>query len=450
MSLLRGRSGAYCPLRKRRLIKLMSYLILKDAYVLAMRGPTDLPKLRSVIIQNNKIVKIVKTFNEKIYRNARIIDCQQQLLMPSFKNGHSHTAMHFLKDVVDTKDFKQWLSDVQKYEKELTPDDIYHLSLAGLIALIKSGYSYTFDMYFHSSSFAAACIELGFRSDVLVTTFNDDISLRRFHQELSFLKHLNHLVMPRVGIHALYSTEPAVLKKYALFSRLGFHPFFTHAAENAWENDESLQKYQMRPIPYLYKMHLFDFGGGIFHGIHLDEKDLEILKRKKVGVISCPQSNIQLHGTLPNYSPLLANKITVSLGTDGAASNRYMDPFHEMRLVKQKLTEEGYADPNLDYDILKMANHNVMATLKRRNLFSITFGQLADLILLDAARLGGLEQPDIFSKIIDRGQTNDVLMTIINGQVLYENRTLYLPQVDLTRNTARLAEIKSRILPSKK
>lgn len=37
----------------------------------------------------------------------------------------------------------------------------------------------------------------------------------------------------------------------------------------------------MTPIAYMDSLGLFENGGGLFHGVHLDEADFDIMKKKK-------------------------------------------------------------------------------------------------------------------------------------------------------------------------
>lgn len=437
-------------LRRRRIKnKPMGEIILKDAYILTMNSPNELPKRRSVIINNYKISKIVTSFDPKNHKNAKIIDCRDQLLLPSFKNGHSHVAMHFLKKVAVQDNLRDWLDFVLPYEKELTEDDIYVLSLYGLMELARNGYSYTFDMYYHSATYATACIDLGFRSDILLTPSSDDSLLKELIKDYTSIRNVDELISPRLGIHGLYTSDPLIVKKVAKLVSNKFQPFYTHLGEIEWENEDSLAKYNLRPVAFLYKNGCFVNGGAIFHGSHLDKSDIEILKKKSVSVITCPQSNLQLNTGLPTYKALIDAKVNIGIGTDGGASNKYLDPFNEMRIIRDKFREEGIEMPNLSYNILKMTNQNVMIAMKKRNLSKISYGQIADLVLIDLHGDYDFSSDAYLDRLIERGSKDDILMTMINGKIVYINKTFPQIQDRIGEIHENVKHIRTRILKKK-
>ena len=56
----------------------------------------------------------------------REIDAKQNLLLPGFKNAHTHSAMTFLRSYADDLPLQEWLyNQVFPMEAKLTPDDVY-------------------------------------------------------------------------------------------------------------------------------------------------------------------------------------------------------------------------------------------------------------------------------------------------------------------------------------
>ena len=424
----------------------MPDIILKDAHILTMNSPTEFPKLRTVYVHNNKIMKIVKSFDGKVPNGVQLLDCRGQLLMPSFKNGHSHVAMHFLREIATQDNFEDWLSNVLAYEKHLTQEDVYYLSLYGLLELARSGYSYTFDMYYHSPAYASACIRLGFRSDVLLTTSNTDPQLRDISTEYFVLDKFDPLIAPKYGIHALYSTDLSIIKKLSSVLSRKRLPFYTHLAETKNEVVDSIEKYEKTPLSTLFKLGVFNNGGAIFHGSHLDAEDIKLLIKKRISVITCPQSNVQLNTGLPDYKKLLDAKINIGIGTDGSASNKFLDPFNEMRIIRHELLKSNSKIPNLEFNILKMSTQNVMNAVKKRNLSKISSSQLADLILVDTGGDIDFENPQYFERLIERGSKKDILMTMIDGKIVYMNNTFPLIGDDIPMIKREVEQRRKRIL----
>ena len=79
----------------------------------------------------------------------REIDACGCVIMPGFKNAHTHTAMTFLRSYADDLPLQEWL-DKQVFPKEaqLTQEDAYWLNILGIMEYLTSGITADFDMYF--------------------------------------------------------------------------------------------------------------------------------------------------------------------------------------------------------------------------------------------------------------------------------------------------------------
>ena len=87
----------------------------------------------------------------------------------------------------------------------------------------------------------------------------------------------------------------------------------------------------MSPTAYLESLGFWGPRTLAAHGVWVDDADIEILKRRQVGVSHNPESNMKLaSGTAP-VAKYLAAGVRLGLGTDGAASNNDLDMFEAMR-----------------------------------------------------------------------------------------------------------------------
>ena len=95
----------------------------------------------------------------------REIDAKGNVLMPGFKNAHTHTAMTFLRSYADDLPLYEWLHEkVFPKEALLTHEDIYHLCKLGIMEYLTSGITSNFDMYFAPLPAAKASADCGFRT----------------------------------------------------------------------------------------------------------------------------------------------------------------------------------------------------------------------------------------------------------------------------------------------
>lgn len=92
----------------------------------------------------------------------REIDLNGDLLMPAFKNAHTHSAMTFGRSFSDDLPLQSWLYDkIFPLEAKLTAEDIYHLSRLAFLEYLESGISACFDMYYFPEAMAKAAVDAG-------------------------------------------------------------------------------------------------------------------------------------------------------------------------------------------------------------------------------------------------------------------------------------------------
>lgn len=78
----------------------------------------------------------------------REIDAKGNLLMPGFKNAHTHTPMTFLRSFADDLPLREWLQQkVFPNEARLKGEDTYWLAILGIMEYLTSGITSNFDMY---------------------------------------------------------------------------------------------------------------------------------------------------------------------------------------------------------------------------------------------------------------------------------------------------------------
>ena len=348
----------------------------------------------------------------------RVVECNGNLLMPGFKNAHAHSAMVFLKDVPEDVTLQQWLFDyVFPREARLQPGDVYHLNRVSYLEYVQNGITFCFEHYFFPPESAQAAKDFGMRT-LLLGTF----SLAEESTPVSELERLCHLynneedglVRYLVGFHAEYTTEAALLKGTKEAISKTKTPFYTHISETAKEVKECYERHQKTPLQYLYEEGLFKYGGGGFHCVHLTDEEVKICKENNINIVSCPGSNDYLGSGVAPLKKYLDNGINIALGTDGPASNHGLNMFREMQLVVDH--QKGEIPP---FEILKMATVNASKAMGLDNADVLAVNKYADIIMLDLSNMK--QTNDIIKNIVYYGKKENVVLTMINGQILYEN-----------------------------
>lgn len=375
------------------------------------------------------------------------IDCKGNLLMPGFKNAHTHSAMTFLRSYADDVPLQTWLQEkVFPMEAKLTGEDIYHLTKLAILEYLTSGITAIFDMYLTPDTIAEACQDMGMRC-VLVSGLNNfSSSVEQMEREYLKWNQKNSLITYQLGFHAEYTCSKDLLYRVSQLAHKYRAPVYTHLAETATEVEECKARYGMTPAVFLDNMGLFDYGGGGFHCVHMTEDDMEVFRRRRLYAITNPASNMKLASGIAPIAEFEKKKIPVAIGTDGPASNNCLDMFREMFLVSglSKLREKDAASLDAE-NILRMATVNGARAMRLNKADCLAKGKLADIIMLDLHQPNMQPIHNIPKNIVYSGSKSNVCMTMIHGRILYRNGEFNIGE-SVEDIYARCGEIVRRII----
>ena len=349
----------------------------------------------------------------------KVIDCQGNLLMPGLKNAHTHSAMIFLRNRFHDVSLQDWLFKcVFPREAKLIASDIYHLDKACFLEYFANGTTACFDHYFFPPEGAKAAEEMGMRVRLLseIKTVEELINLYHFYNDKkeAFARYA-------IGVHAEYTSDEEKLDKTKeVIDRLKC-PFFTHISETKKEVEECIGRHNMPPLKYLFSKGLFEYGGGGYHCIHFTDEEVEICKKNKLFIVSCPGSNQYLSSGIAPLSKYLKEGIRIALGTDGPASNESLDMFREMRLAA---TLENKDIP--PFEVLKMATVNGALAMELYDSDVLAKGKYADIIMIDLSKPNMKETDNLLYNLVHKCNENNVTMTMINGKIVYQNGEYFI------------------------
>lgn len=379
---------------------------------------------------NNKIVYVGEEKKNNEIEFEREINVKQNLIMPGFKNAHTHSPMTFLRSYADDLPLQEWLfKKVFPMEDKLTEEDVYYLSKLAILEYLTSGITSSFDMYFKENAYIQANIDMGYRT-VLCGSVSGEES-KSYELEENFLKYnnMNPLISYRLGFHAEYTANIELLRAISNLVHKYKAPLSTHNSETKKEVLECIERYGKTPTKLFDELGMYDYGGTNFHCVHVNEEDMQILKEKNISVITNPASNLKLASGIAPIQKMMNLGINIGIGTDGAASNNSLDMFKEMFLVTalQKYIQNDASTCPAD-KVLQMATINGARAMGLNNCEKIEEGQEADLIIIDLNMPNMQPQNDIIKNIIYSGSKSNVKLTMIAGKILYEDGKFYINQ----------------------
>lgn len=380
-----------------------------------------------VHVEGNRIV-YVGPEREQEKKFDREIDCERNLLMPGFKNAHTHSAMTFLRSFADDLPLQEWLYHrIFPMEAKLQEGDIEAFARVGILEYLSSGITSNFDMYVDNFAHARASVDMGFRT-VFCGEMNDFTgSLERTREEYEKLNEMNPLVSFRLGVHAEYTTGRKLLEGMADLAHEYKEPVYLHLSETEKEVRECKERYGLSPVQFLDSIGMFDYGGGGFHGVWMSEKDMEICAEKNVSIVTNPCSNAKLASGIADLIGLQEHGVNLAIGTDGPASNNALDMFREMYLaaVLQKLKRRDASAMDAG-EVLRMATVGGSRAMGLSDCETVAEGQLADLVLLDLHRPNMQPENNLVKNLVYSGSKENVKMTMVDGKILYEDGVFFV------------------------
>lgn len=358
----------------------------------------------------------------------QVYEADGNLVMPGFKNAHTHSAMTFLRSYADDLPLQEWLYNrVFPMEAKLTQEDVYWFSVLAIMEYLTSGITANFDMYMKNESNAKASVDTGFRT-VLCGSINDfGGTVEEIEQEYLHFNDYHELISYQLGFHAEYTTKRETLEAMAALGQKYQAPVYTHNSETKAEVEGCIERYGKTPTAFLDSLGMFRYGGGGFHCVHMTEEDLEICRDKKIWVVTNPASNLKLASGIAPVKKMSDMGIGLAIGTDGPASNNCLDMFREMFLTtalqKVSIPDASAVDA---LEVLHMATSGGALAMGLRDCDILAEGKRADLIMLDLYQPNMQPFHNIAKNVVYSGSKQNVKMTMVNGKVLYENGNFHI------------------------
>jgi len=359
----------------------------------------------------------------------RVIDAAGKIILPGLVNAHTHLSMGLFRNYANDLDLFTWLTKkIWPIEAKLTDQDVYSGSLLGSVEMIRSGTTAFADMYFNQEATCEAVKQAGIRANIGATFFgNIEETEQRLPEHYALVKNRNNACNGRIKIdtapHAVYTCSLETLTAAREFSTEMNNRIHIHLSETAKENSDFHAEHNITPTAYLESIGIFDRPVYAAHCVHIDQKDMNILKNHTVFPIHNPSSNLKLgsgFAPVPQFSTL---GLHTAIGTDGASSNNNLNMLEEMHLTS--LIHKGVSgDPRVvsAYETILMATlYGAEALGIDAQCGSLEIGKDADMIFIDtrAAHMQPLHDP--ISAVVYSAQAADIDTVICQGQILMEN-----------------------------
>lgn len=405
-------------------------ILIKNSTLISMSEKREkIERNIDLRIKENKVIEIGQ--NLELNNEEKIIDATGKIVIPGLINTHAHIPMSIFRETLDGYNLQDWLTQkIWPMEDKLTNEDIYYASLLSFIEMIKTGCTTINDMYFMTEDIIKAAKDTKIRLQTSRTLMGDideggNNRIKELEELLNKYQNKDKLITFNIGIHGLYTSTFSYIQKCINYAKEKNLPIHMHFCENAKEVNDIRNAYGINPVQILneeFKNHPLILA----HCVKLTPEDIQNIKGLNVSVSHCPISNLKLGCGISNIAEMLKQNINVTLGTDGQGSGSNLDLFETMKftaLLQKGLNEDATLLPA--YEILKMATINGAKALGLdKEIGSLEEGKFADIIILDLNSVVTNPINNLFSQIVYNAKGNNVNTTIINGNILMEDRKI--------------------------
>ncbi|MBW1612665.1 MAG: amidohydrolase [Deltaproteobacteria bacterium] len=378
--------------------------------------------------------------NKDSIKAKKELDIQGGLIIPGLINSHTHAAMTLFRGLADDLPLMEWLHNyIFPAEGKMDADFVRVGTLLACAEMIMGGTTTFCDMYLFEEEVARAAKEAGMRSVVGEVIYDFPSpnygALEKgfiYTEELIERWKQDPLINIAVEPHSLFTCgEELLVKANDLALRSGV-PLIIHLSETEEEVNEIKKRFGKRPVEHLKDLGLLGSHLIVDHCVHVNESEIELLAENDVRVVHNPESNMKLASGIAPVPEMIAKGITVGLGTDGCASNNNLDLFGEMDMAA-KLHKVNNLDPTVmsAQTLVEMATIEGAKALGLEKITgSLEVGKRADLIVIDTNKPHLVPMYNPYSHLVYVAGGHDVRHSIIDGQIVMEDRRLLTLDVE--------------------
>ncbi|HAT71241.1 MAG TPA: hypothetical protein DCS63_00305 [Elusimicrobia bacterium] len=249
----------------------------------------------------------------------------------------------------------------------------------------------------------------------------------------------DNMIAALFGLHASFTISDETLEEAAYRGHKLGAGFHIHAAESQADQIQCESHHKLRVIERLRDFGILGRKSIAAHCVHVNEKEIEILKETGTAVIHNPQSNANNSVGIADITGMMAKGVLVGLGTDAMTVNMMEEVRaalwlqHLKRDPSQGFMEAAYA---------LLVNNAKIANRYFKNLGELKEGYAADLAIIDYIPPTPMDAANFYGHLIFGISQSAVDTTIAAGRVLMENKKLKLDidEVEVSRKSAELAK----------
>ena len=429
----------------------------------------------AVLVRDGKILEVGPALNLRArHPEEEVRDFGQAALLPGFVNVHTHLEYTAMRGLVHDVPYATWIIQVHSKGDTMSPADLESSAIVGVLEALSAGITCMADIT-PTGAALKALHRLGMRGviyrEVSATDKHRvDFAMNQAKTDIAQWQEYADPSRLSIGIApgALYKCHPSIFKKiteYAgdrvpvamhiagsreeyKFIRNGTSAFSVDALASArgYVEIPPWLPTAATPVNYALNWDAFEVCNMLaIHCIHVNDDDIAKLREHDVAIGICSRCNAKLGMGVPPLREYLKAGMRIGLGTDSPAATDATDMMEEMRtsmLVQRAVESDFFLSAET---LLEMATIGGARALRMdHEIGSLEAGKRADIIAVDMSSSHQMPTSDPVSALVNTTSSNDVVMTMVDGNVLYENEEWNV-EVDVVYNIARVIETRGRL-----
>ena len=422
----------------------MMDLMITGGTVVTMDPQRRVLEEADIAVDDGRIVAIGSGLDDRARKRINARGC---VVLPGLINGHTHLYQALIEGIGYDMPFTPWnWRFLFPIVSRMGPDHAEAAAELAALEMIRSGTTTVSDhWYLHTNleniyRVTEAMDRAGLRCQMVYGLLDRTFAGERTDSEYMTMIQPAEVLMAEarrfaaawhgkgrttvaLGPGSTEDISEGLMRRTVELSRELDLNIATHVAGWIEIHSYCLRHFGERDLEHLHRLGLTGPRGIFFHAVWLSEREVEIIAQTGSKVVHCPMANAYLGYGVAPISRLLARGVPVGLGTDGAASHTY-DLFEVGRAAAmlQKATRLDAEAVTAEEILAMMTVDGARVLGLDEQVGSIEVGKRADLIVVDFHQPHLLPTGRWVPKLVYSASGADVIHTIVDGQVVMENR----------------------------
>lgn len=381
-----------------------------------------------------------------------IIDGTGMVAIPGLVNAHAHLATSVLRNFLDDATKTEALQQLLDRQGKLDERSAKAATVLAIAECLRFGVTSVSDLYYFPQVTAQAAMETGIKANIALATsrFVDDSEDFDFEtdgqcRELVRLtekwhNYDNGRIKIDVGLHAEFTSNHQLWEGLSAYAAEKGLRIQLHLSESAEEVADCEERTGLTPGELLSCHGIFSVPATAAGCGYLTEDEQKLLGKAKASVVTLPIAAAKQGFASAAVTSCVKAGMNVALGTDSAVASGNLDLFEVMRMVAlQTRQQKG------DSAALPAVAPLMMATVcgataqgRSQECGMLKEGMDADIVLVDFSAPHLMPCHDVPAGLVFSAKGGDVAMTMVRGQILYQNGRF--PTIDLNTVVSEIME----------